>query len=273
MFISSACPEETNQRRGHQGGEQRLCAAGGRRSKGAVSAAAPLAGRGEAGPGTAIAARREISISSRLAREDDVHFFCLSRRNEPKKKTLRRGRFRFLPLLRTSLIETTKRDPAGSPVGFPPGTRGKGRGTNSPSSAPFGGTFPRWGKAKDGEGPHQSPKATAVRLAVPENPFGLALILRIFDRCGKTAPPYSATGSGGAVFPVRGEGKGTGGGEAKGASGRLIAAPTGGRGPHLNARRREKRRPGAAEVSRLPGARSDHPTRSIVPPPRTRSPS
>ncbi len=41
----------------------------------------------------------------------------------------------------------------------------------------------------------------SVRLAVPENPFGLTLILRIFDRCGKTAPPYSATGSGGAVFP------------------------------------------------------------------------
>ena len=35
-------------------------------------------------------------------------FFCLSKRKEAKKTTRRRGRFRFLPLLRTSLFETTK---------------------------------------------------------------------------------------------------------------------------------------------------------------------
>ena len=47
-----------------------------------------------------------------------------------------------------------------------------------------------------------------VRLAVPEKTFGLALILGFFDRCGKSKPPSSAAGSGGLLFPVRGEGKG-----------------------------------------------------------------
>ena len=42
---------------------------------------------------------------------EGVPFFCLSKRKEPKKTTLRRGRFRFLPLLRTSPIESTKRKP------------------------------------------------------------------------------------------------------------------------------------------------------------------
>ena len=34
------------------------------------------------------------------------------------------------------------------------------------------------------------------RLAVPEKPFGLTLILRFFDRCGDCGSPFSATGSG-----------------------------------------------------------------------------
>ena len=39
--------------------------------------------------------------------------------------------------------------------------------------------------------------APPVRLAVPENPVGLALILlRFFDRCGDCGSPFSATGSG-----------------------------------------------------------------------------
>ena len=50
-------PKERYQRKRHQGGELRPCAAGGRRSKAAISAAAPLAGRREAGPGMANAAR------------------------------------------------------------------------------------------------------------------------------------------------------------------------------------------------------------------------
>ena len=37
------------------------------------------------------------------------------------------------------------------------------------------------------------------RLAGSEKPFGLTLALRFFDRCGKRAPPASATGSGGAL--------------------------------------------------------------------------
>ncbi|MBR3475010.1 MAG: hypothetical protein IKH34_08095 [Oscillospiraceae bacterium] len=45
-----------------------------------------------------------------------------------------------------------------------------------------------------------------VSLAVPEKTFGLALILGFFDRCGKSKPPSSAAGSGGLLFPVRGEG-------------------------------------------------------------------
>ena len=48
--------------------------------------------------------------------------------------------------------------------------------------------------------------APPVRLAVPEKPFGLTLILRFFDRCGKRALAFSATGSAKALFPVRGEG-------------------------------------------------------------------
>ena len=70
--LSFACPKERYQRKRHQGGELRPCAAGGRRSKAAISAAAPqgelphsgkrghpgvLAGRREAGPGMANAAR------------------------------------------------------------------------------------------------------------------------------------------------------------------------------------------------------------------------
>ena len=48
--------------------------------------------------------------------------------------------------------------------------------------------------------------APPVRLAVPEKPFGLTLILRFFDRCGKRALALSATGSAKALFPVRREG-------------------------------------------------------------------
>ena len=72
VYLSFACPKERYQRKRHQGGELRPCAAGGRRSKAAISAAAPqgelprsgkrrhpgvLAGRREAGPGMANAAR------------------------------------------------------------------------------------------------------------------------------------------------------------------------------------------------------------------------
>ena len=39
-------------------------------------------------------------------------------------------------------------------------------------------------------------------LAVPEKRRGLALILAFFDRCGNSAPPFSATGSGAALFPL-----------------------------------------------------------------------
>ncbi len=39
-------------------------------------------------------------------------------------------------------------------------------------------------------------------LAVPEKRFGLTLILAFFDRCGKSGPPASATGSGGPLFPT-----------------------------------------------------------------------
>ena len=38
-----------------------------------------------------------------------------------------------------------------------------------------------------------------LRLAVPEKPFGLTLVLRFFDHCGKRALPASATGSGRAL--------------------------------------------------------------------------
>ena len=41
----------------------------------------------------------------------------------------------------------------------------------------------------------------SVRLAVPEKPFGLTLILRFFDRCGKGTSPSSATGGGLAPSP------------------------------------------------------------------------
>ena len=40
-------------------------------------------------------------------------------------------------------------------------------------------------------------------LAVPEKPFGLTLALRFFDRCGTSARPFSATGSGRALVPSR----------------------------------------------------------------------
>ena len=45
-------------------------------------------------------------------------FLLLVQKKEAKKKTLRRGRFRFLPLLRTSLFETTKRG-LRAPFGIP----------------------------------------------------------------------------------------------------------------------------------------------------------
>ena len=48
--------------------------------------------------------------------------------------------------------------------------------------------------------------APPVRLAVPENCCGLTLFLAVFDRCGKRALAFSATGSAKALFPVRGEG-------------------------------------------------------------------
>ena len=40
------------------------------------------------------------------------------------------------------------------------------------------------------------------RLAVPEKRGGLTLFLAFFDRCGNSAPPFSAAGSGGALFPL-----------------------------------------------------------------------
>ena len=40
------------------------------------------------------------------------------------------------------------------------------------------------------------------RLAVPEKPFGLSLILRFFDRCGNCGPPLSAAGGGGPQFLI-----------------------------------------------------------------------
>ena len=56
----------------------------------------------------------------------------------------------------------------------------------------------------------------SVHLAVPENCCGLTLILAVFDRCGKGALAFSATGSARASFPPAG-GR---------LCGRLIAAPT-----------------------------------------------
>ena len=47
---------------------KRVCAAGGGKSKFAFSAAAPLAGRREAGPGMAFAARRARAVAKRLMR-------------------------------------------------------------------------------------------------------------------------------------------------------------------------------------------------------------
>ena len=42
----------------------------------------------------------------------------------------------------------------------------------------------------------------SLRLAVPEKPFGLTLILRFFDRCGNSGFPSSATGGGNPQFPL-----------------------------------------------------------------------
>ena len=47
---------------------------------------------------------------------------------------------------------------------------------------------------------------TPARLAVPENCYGLTLVLAVFDRCGNCGLPSSATGSSRPQFPVRGEG-------------------------------------------------------------------
>lgn len=49
-------------------------------------------------------------------------------------------------------------------------------------------------------------RMTAVRLAVPENCYGLTLVLAVFDRCGNCGLLSSATGSSRPQFPVRGEG-------------------------------------------------------------------
>ena len=47
--------------------------------------------------------------------------------------------------------------------------------------------------------------APPVHLAVPEKPFGLTLILRLFDRCGNTGFASSATGSAKPAIPPQGE--------------------------------------------------------------------
>ena len=49
--------------------------------------------------------------------------------------------------------------------------------------------------------------ATPLRLAVPENPIGLSLILGIFDRCGNSGFASPATGSAKPQFPDAGRGK------------------------------------------------------------------
>ena len=51
-------------------------------------------------------------------------------------------------------------------------------------------------------GPRNLYGAGTERLAVPEKPFGLTLILRFFDRCGNCGPPLSAAGGGGPQFLI-----------------------------------------------------------------------
>ena len=52
--------------------------------------------------------------------------------------------------------------------------------------------------------PQGTQSGSPVRLAVPENPVGLALILGIFDRCGNSGFASSATGSAKPEFTLRG---------------------------------------------------------------------
>ena len=49
--------------------------------------------------------------------------------------------------------------------------------------------------------PQGTQSGPPVHLAVPENCCGLTLILAVFDRCGKGALAFSATGSARASFP------------------------------------------------------------------------
>ena len=51
-------------------------------------------------------------------------------------------------------------------------------------------------------GPQNLYGAGTERLAVPEKPFGLTLILRFSDRCGNCDPPASAAGGGGSQFLI-----------------------------------------------------------------------
>ena len=51
---------------------------------------------------------------------------------------------------------------------------------------------------------HPAAARPPARLAVPENPVGLALILGIFDRCGNPGFASSATGSAKPESPLRG---------------------------------------------------------------------
>ena len=80
-----------------------------------------------------------------------------------------------------------------------------------------------------------------VHLAVPENCCGLTLILAVFDRCGKGALAFSATGSARASFPrargrlwraSRGQrDKGPDHSAAKASGGRFVNRPYGAHSP------------------------------------------
>ena len=128
MYLSFACPKERYQRKRHQGGELRPCAAGGRRSKAAIPAAAPLAGRREAGPGMANAARwRDFVFCPPCGARKTVRAYAippvfrpLRKRHQPFIRHWRRAGAFSLP--GPTLIQTTKRG-LRAPFGFPRGCR------------------------------------------------------------------------------------------------------------------------------------------------------
>ena len=129
-----------------------------------------------------------------------------------RKEPLRRGRFRFLPLLRTSLIETAKEGAAAPSLDSP-------RGSTPPADTVQGPTFgpnsafiiPNCPRPLSG-----AARQLLARLAVPEKCCGVTLVppcrichsracfatARQWRGCGDCAPPFSAAGSGRAQSPL-----------------------------------------------------------------------